>query len=376
MRNTLPPFVARAAPVSASVSEAIDNKGAHPGSHHKVGSPAAKSSSNSEDIGKTITPLQSEELPPMPTIISPSSLQHTTEWLSGAFLLDKPLGWTSADAVSYMRDKLWMKVGHAGTLDPLATGLLIVCFGKACKQIHRFQAQTKGYTGVLRLGQVTPSLDGETEVTLERPWQHLTDAQVSDAAASLTGDILQEPPMYSAVKSGGKRLYKMAREGMDTKDFAREARPCTVESFHVSREEGAQDVSFSVVCSKGTYIRTLAADLGEALGCGAYLVKLCRVSIGDYRLEDAWQVPEVGEALAQQRRAMGLRMKDNLPISSGPQPAPSMIAERLEVVRAERAAFFAKKAEEQALLGIVEPATPELPSLVRSRQKRKFRRQP
>jgi tRNA pseudouridine55 synthase len=203
------------------------------------------------------------------------------------------------------------KVGHAGTLDPRATGLLIVCAGAATKAVDLFQAQEKAYEGTLRLGATTPSLDAETEVSATAAWRGISDADLAAAAAALTGPLDQTPPMYSAVSVGGQRLYKAARRG---EVVARPPRRVTVASFDVARlpvaegdadaaadddgdgrpgPHGGRDVAFSVVCSKGTYIRVLAADLGAALGSAAYLTSLRRTRVGTARVEDAWPLEEL-----------------------------------------------------------------------------------
>ena len=205
-------------------------------------------------------------------------------------LLDKPLTWTSFDVVRKVKGALQIKkIGHAGTLDPLATGLLILCTGKKTKDIDQIQAQEKEYTGTLRLGQTTASADGETPVLDERPTAHLTAAEIRAATAPFLGAIQQTPPLFSAVKIDGQRAYELARQGQ-----AAEIKPktVTVAAFELTRIAG-QDVDFRIVCSKGTYVRSLARDLGEALGCGAHLTRLVRTRIGAYRLEDALTVADV-----------------------------------------------------------------------------------
>ena len=220
-----------------------------------------------------------------------------------------PLSSVLPDVCAKLRRALGTrKVGHAGTLDPRATGLLVVCAGKATKAVDLFQAQEKAYEGTLRLGATTPSLDAETEVSETAPWRGITDADLTAAASALTGPLDQTPPMYSAVSVGGQRLYKAARRG---ETVARPPRRVTVASFDVARlpvseeeEEaadedarpgphGGRDVAFSVVCSKGTYLRTLAADLGAALGSAAYLTSLRRTRVGAARVEDAWPLEEL-----------------------------------------------------------------------------------
>ena len=202
------------------------------------------------------------------------------------WLLDKPLNWTSFDVVNKVRNILRQKVGHAGTLDPLASGLLILGSGKGTKLMESLMGQEKEYTGTLTLGQTTPSADRETAVDRERPWQHLTEADITTAAATFTGVIQQHPPLFSAIKIGGKKAYELARKG---RDLVPDARPVTISAFDITAINGPE-VAFRVVCSKGTYIRSLARDLGEALGCGAHLSSLVRTRIGDYQLTDAFSL--------------------------------------------------------------------------------------
>lgn len=200
------------------------------------------------------------------------------------FLIDKPLEWTSFDVVKKVRNALRIKkVGHAGTLDPLATGLLIVCAGKMTKQIDSYMGQEKEYTGTFVLGATTESFDLEKPIIPVADPSSISLEMVKKAAQQLTGPILQVPPMHSAVKVDGKRVYESARAGKEVK---MEARPVEVREFEITRFGGAE-VDFRISCSKGTYIRSLARDLGEILEVGAYMKTLCRTRIGDYRLEDA-----------------------------------------------------------------------------------------
>lgn len=219
------------------------------------------------------------------------------------WLIDKPLTWTSFDVVNKVRYILRQKVGHAGTLDPLASGLLLLGSGKGTKLMEQLMGQDKEYTGTLRLGQTTPSADRETPVDRERPWQHLTDADIVAGAAQLTGLIQQRPPLFSAVRIDGKKAYELARKG---KDVVPEPRPVTVHAFDITDVNGSE-VFFRVACSKGTYIRSLARDLGELLGCGGHLTSLVRTRIGDYKLEDAFSLAQM-EQFRQPRE---------------PRPAPS-----------------------------------------------------
>lgn len=323
--------------------------------------------------------------PPLPPLVPRGSEPPDGDWGSAAaYLIDKPRGWSSHDACAKLRGALRfatrdrkIKVGHAGTLDPLATGLLIVCVGKGTKAVDRFVAMEKEYTGTLRLGLATPSLDAETadlvdddsedadssssssssstsSSSLERavrfPWEHVTDSDLERAAQSLTGDgLLQSPPMFSAVSVGGERLYRAARRG---EEVERPRREISVTAFEVRRrerrydereeegEEGGEafssssesspsssssssspstsssssssspsppsppcpDVDFRVECSKGTYVRVLAADLGTAAGTAAHLVALRRTRIGaDAGVGDAWPLLELVAAVRRQR---------------------------------------------------------------------------
>ena len=212
-------------------------------------------------------------------------------------LLDKPLTWTSFDVVRKVKNTLRVKkIGHAGTLDPLATGLLILCTGKKTKEIDQIQAQEKEYTGTFRLGETTPSFDLETAVDMARPYAHLTNEQITAATAQFTGLIQQTPPIFSAVKIDGKRAYELARTGQDAEI---KAKTVEIKSFELTRI-ALPEVDFRVVCSKGTYIRSLARDLGVALGCGAHLTRLVRTRIGEFRVEDAFTLDAI-EALRPPR---------------------------------------------------------------------------
>ncbi|NBR36116.1 MAG: tRNA pseudouridine(55) synthase TruB [Chitinophagales bacterium] len=208
--------------------------------------------------------------------------------LGQVLLIDKPLGWTSFDVVRKLRHLVRIKkIGHAGTLDPLATGLLIVCTGKFTKRINEFMAQEKEYTGTITLGAVTPSYDLETEPTYHQDIGAITLSLIQQSVKQFTGSILQVPPAHSAIKVKGKRVYELARKG---ESVILEPRRITISSFEVLRfEEGL--VHFKVVCSTGTYIRSLANDLGVALGCGAYLSALRRTRIGSFLVDQA-QTPE------------------------------------------------------------------------------------
>jgi tRNA pseudouridine55 synthase len=210
--------------------------------------------------------------------------------LDRVLLIDKPIQWTSFDVVNKLRRKLKIKkIGHAGTLDPLATGLLILCTGKMTKRIDEFQAQEKEYTGNFVIGQTTPSHDLETLVSEAKDISSISDEVIHEAIKKFTGTIQQVPPIHSAIKVDGKRAYALARKGKDPELKPREV---TVSAFEIT---GIQlpTVSFRIICSKGTYIRSLARDFGEELGVGAYLSKLCRTRIGQFHLKDALTIEDI-----------------------------------------------------------------------------------
>lgn len=210
------------------------------------------------------------------------------------FLVDKPYTWTSFDVVKKLRNVLKVKkVGHAGTLDPLATGLLIICAGKMTKQIESFQSQEKEYEGTFVIGKTTESFDLEQEVIEVADISHLTEEDILQASRSLTGDLMQIPPTHSAVKIDGKRAYLAARSG---KAIEINPKPVTVREFEITAIR-LPEIHFRIVCSKGTYIRSMARDLGEILGVGAYLSRLVRTRIGTYKLRDAEQLPDLIEKL-------------------------------------------------------------------------------
>ncbi len=210
------------------------------------------------------------------------------------FLIDKPFEWTSFDVVKKVRNALRIKkVGHAGTLDPLATGLLIVCTGKQTKQIESYMGQEKEYTGTFVIGATTESFDLEKSVIPVADPSQITLDQVKAAAAELTGNILQVPPMHSAIKVDGKRVYESARKGIEVK---MEPRPVQVRVFDITSFIG-NEVGFRISCSKGTYIRSLARDFGEILGVGAYMSSLCRTRIGNFLLSKAHQLPDLVEEI-------------------------------------------------------------------------------
>lgn len=214
------------------------------------------------------------------------------DFKSGTILsFDKPLEWTSFGLVNKVRYLLCrhigekkLKVGHAGTLDPLATGVLIICTGKATKQIDTLQAKTKEYVATLQLGATTPSFDLETEVDATYPTAHITEEKVQEALTRFIGRIEQVPPSYSACKVDGKRAYDLARQG---KEVELKAKVLVIDEIELQDfNSSAMQATIRVVCSKGTYIRALARDIGLALESGAHLTALRRTRIGDYRVED------------------------------------------------------------------------------------------
>lgn len=199
-------------------------------------------------------------------------------------LIDKPEGWTSFQAVKRLKYALKArKIGHAGTLDPLATGLLIICQGKKTKEIELIQAMPKEYTGMFVLGETTPSFDLETAVDKSFPTNHITDELLAETVTSFLGEQEQTPPLFSAVKVNGKRAYNIARSG-GTAEL--KSKKINISEFEINRIE-KNKILFRVVCSKGTYIRSLARDFGNRLNSGAYLTNLRRTKIGDYSVEQA-----------------------------------------------------------------------------------------
>ncbi len=201
-----------------------------------------------------------------------------------AILIDKPVHWTSFDVVRKIRNiTRIVKVGHAGTLDPLATGLLIVCTGKYTKKINEYMGMEKEYTGTFTLGATTPTYDLESEPVNFCNTDHLTESQIKKATQEFTGPIMQVPPIHSAIKQEGKPVYLAARKGIDV---VLEPRPVTIHAFEIEKIE-LSVVHFRVVCSTGTYIRSLANDFGKALGVGAYMSSLRRTRIGHFQVSDA-----------------------------------------------------------------------------------------
>jgi tRNA pseudouridine55 synthase len=215
-------------------------------------------------------------------------------------LIDKPLRWTSFDVVRKIRGLIKIKkVGHAGTLDPLATGLLIVCTGKYTKKINEYMAQEKEYTGTITLGAVTPTFDLESAPQDFKPYEHLTEDEIKKATVSFQGPILQLPPIHSAIKQEGKPVYKLARKGVEV---ILEPRKVTIHAFEITAIN-LPSVHFKVVCSTGTYIRSLANDFGEALGCGGYLSSLCRTRIGAFELKDAYDMQALEQKIKEEKTA-------------------------------------------------------------------------
>ncbi|MDQ3046285.1 MAG: tRNA pseudouridine(55) synthase TruB [Bacteroidota bacterium] len=221
-------------------------------------------------------------------------------------LMQKPLTWSSFQVVNKMKYKLkhhpsqlldgklvQPKIGHAGTLDPLATGLLIVCTGKMTKSIESFQAKEKEYTGTFFIGATTPCFDREKPVDEYFPTEHITEEMIRETTNRFTGTIQQTPPLYSAIRIDGKRAYNIARAGKTAEIKSKEI---TISEFEITRI-ALPEVDFRVVCSKGTYIRSLARDFGEALNSGAHLAALCRTRIGEFHLKDAMSLEEFEEAV-------------------------------------------------------------------------------
>jgi tRNA pseudouridine55 synthase len=203
-------------------------------------------------------------------------------------LIDKPYDWTSFDVIRKIRTFLKIqKIGHAGTLDPLATGLLIICTGKFTKKINEYMAREKEYTGTIFLGATTPTYDLESIPENFTDCIHITAEAVREAAKQLTGNIMQVPPIYSAIKKDGKRAYELARKGIEVELTPRQI---NVKEFETTLD--FPEVKFRIVCSTGTYIRTIANDLGKILQCGGYLSSLCRTRIGEFELRDAWSIEE------------------------------------------------------------------------------------
>ncbi len=225
-------------------------------------------------------------------------------------LVDKPLKWSSFQAVNKLKYLLInriglpkkFKIGHAGTLDPLATGLLIVCTGKFTKKITEIQGQLKEYTGTFYIGATTPSYDLETEIDQTFPTSHITDALIQETTKQFLGEIDQKPPIFSAIKKDGKRLYEHARAG-ETIEI--ETRKTTIHEFEITRI-ALPEIDFRVVCSKGTYIRSLAYDFGKAMNSGSHLTALRRTKIGNYDVQNAIDVILFEEFIYSQNQSTNL----------------------------------------------------------------------
>jgi tRNA pseudouridine55 synthase len=214
-------------------------------------------------------------------------------------LIDKPYDWTSFDVVRRIRRLVRIKkIGHAGTLDPLATGLLILCTGKYTKKINEYMAREKEYTGTIVLGARTPTYDLESEPVDFKEISSISAVDIQHAAAQLTGEIMQVPPIYSAIKKDGKRAYELARRGREV-----ELQPRKINVYAFETSYNPPEVNFRIVCSTGTYIRSLAHDLGGILGCGGYLSSLCRTRIGEFLLRDAWKMEEAETRIASMLEA-------------------------------------------------------------------------
>ncbi|MEC3906593.1 tRNA pseudouridine(55) synthase TruB [Tamlana sp. 2201CG12-4] len=231
-------------------------------------------------------------------------MKTSEDYLSGQVLLiDKPLNWTSFQVVNKLRWEIRqafkikkIKVGHAGTLDPLATGLLVICTGKMTKQINTFQGQIKEYTGTFVLGSTTPSFDLETEIDKTFPTEHITEDLIRATTRQFLGDVQQYPPVFSALKKDGKRLYEYARAG---ENVELKSRSVNISEFEITKITGL-NIEFRVVCSKGTYIRSLANDFGKALKSGAHLSVLRRTKIGAFDVEKALSIEGLIEQLNNQ----------------------------------------------------------------------------
>ena len=219
-------------------------------------------------------------------------------------LVDKPIEWTSHDVVAKVRNTIKIKkVGHAGTLDPLATGLLILCTGKFTKKINEYQAREKEYTGTFTIGAVTPTYDLESEPEQLKDYSFVTEELIHETTKQFIGDIMQVPPTHSAIKRDGKPVYLLARKGVDV---VLDPRPLHISEFEITKIDpiviGLPVFHFRVVCSTGTYIRSLAHDFGKALGCGAYLSSLRRTRIGEFTSEQARSLPETLEWIKEQKQ--------------------------------------------------------------------------
>lgn len=235
-------------------------------------------------------------------ILSKSNIAEADFLVGTTILIDKPKSWTSFDVVNKVRFKIKhklgvkkIKVGHAGTLDPMATGLLILCTGKFTKKIESYQSQQKRYSGTIKLGATTPTYDAESDEDQQYDTEHITEQSIHDLAASMIGQQDQMPPIFSALKIKGQAAYKLARKGIAVE---LKTRSIEIKSFVITSID-MPNVHFDIVCSKGTYIRSIAYDFGKALSSGGYLTALCRDEIGDYLLSDAWNLEELVACLEE-----------------------------------------------------------------------------
>lgn len=233
-----------------------------------------------------------------------SNREHLFDFVAGEMILiDKPLSWTSFDVVNLIRsfirkqyDLKKLKVGHAGTLDPLATGLLIICTGKLTKTIDEYQGMDKTYVGSMKMGCTTPSFDEETEPDAHFDFSHLTDKELVGTSKNFLGNIEQVPPIYSAIKIAGKRAFEHARKKQDVVLKSRSVNIHQFDLYHID----LPNIDFSVICSKGTYIRSLVNDFGKSLNNGAYLTQLRRTAIGKYTVSDAYTLDEFKQKVLEQ----------------------------------------------------------------------------
>lgn len=224
------------------------------------------------------------------------NIQNNHPDLGEVILIDKPLHWTSFDVTKKLKFAgKFKKIGHAGTLDPLATGLLILCTGKMTKQIDDYQAQEKEYSGTLVLGKTTPSVDLETDFDEEFPTEHITESILKEALKYFQGKILQIPPIYSAIQVNGKRLYELARKGVKDEDIEIKSREVEIFKFEIDSRSFPK-INFVIVCSKGTYIRSLVRDFGIACQSGAYMSALRREQIGEFSVKDALTIQQFMES--------------------------------------------------------------------------------
>lgn len=224
------------------------------------------------------------------------NLNHNQPDLGEVILIDKPLNWTSFDVTKKLKFAgKFKKIGHAGTLDPLATGLLILCTGKMTKQIDEFQAQEKEYSGSLVLGKTTPSVDLETDFDEEFPTEHITESILEAILKQFQGKILQIPPIYSAIQVNGKRLYELARKGIKAEDIEIKSREVEIFKFQID-SSNFPEINFEIVCSKGTYIRSIVRDFGIACRSGAYIKALRRERIGEFSVKNALTIQQFMES--------------------------------------------------------------------------------